>query len=222
VDAPLADVPRRREHELTVSHAQGSVERLLSHHDPGRGVDDVAVLDPDRGLRVAAREHQATGATVGREDLQQVEERHLRQIAPQLALLHRGVGGAQEVVDARSHFAGVEGLDHRLGPGVQSREASRIAASHHEEVSAAGARILADHVEEGAQIEHGERLVHQHHVGAHLGRARQTRAPIRGQADEMTLVAQRLSERLERGPILVHDQHATGHGALHRGASGCR
>jgi len=165
VDARLDRLVARMEGELSLPPREHPEERLLPGDRPHARVDHAA-LD-QRHLRplLAAGDVQPPGLAVHRQDLQQVHERDLRQVALQLPAAARNRPGglhlAEDLVDAGQHLLPLEGLA-QVGPESGPLAVDRLPGDHHRD--ALGARVGPQNAEEGAGVEERRRLVEEHQV----------------------------------------------------------
>ena len=157
---------------------------------------------------------------VHREDLEQVEDSATWERSPLSSGSRAGARFARTISSMRAAIGRVERLHERLGAAVDRGDVRDVALAHHEHARVRGLRIVAEHVEEGADVEDLDVAIDDDDLGRELDRTLETEPPIRGERDLVPPRTQRRRERIERVVVRIDDEDAAG--GAHSPVSGWR
>ena len=118
LDAPVDPLHRggraRHERELALAPREEPPQRLLAHRGAHRRVDDAPLRERDLRTLPVSLDREPPGLPVDGEDLEEIGDRDLREVAFDLAALAGdGAGGVhapEDLLDAREHLVEVERL----------------------------------------------------------------------------------------------------------------
>src|SRR5690625_1804578 len=194
VQPPLGRRPIGAEDEAALREREQPIKGLLSRRITLDRVNDAPIDKADLTCDSIALEAKEPCAPVRREDLEQVEEAHLRELAAELNWLTRREAPRDGGVKDREELGHPARFYDRARAGVDRGDISKLAAPHHVDLGLFGPRMIFEQIDGEPDSAHIDRRVDEDQGRAKLNRRASALHPLIDRGDLIAARLERLGE----------------------------